>query len=99
METKTNYIISKVNGERLESLSVCGIETLSKDWEFYTVERAYTCKVHKIDYCSSCGGNGQVAKTREKKKILYSYITCPECKGVKFPEVDVTDWFLENSNG
>ena len=102
METKTNYIISRLHDDtRLESLSVCGIETLAKDWQFYTVERGYVCVIHKIDFCSNCGGSSKVAKTRGKKKLFYQYKECPECKGKDFPEVDVTDWFtsLEKVNG
>ena len=102
METKINYIISKVNGDKLESLVVCGFQTLHKDWQFYTVERGYTCKIHMLEFCINCGGTGRIAKTQGKKKLLYSYKECLDCKGEKFPEVEVTDIFLaslENNDG
>lgn len=97
METKTIYIISKVNdGGRLETLEICEFRWLEGDYYDYTVNRGYTCRIHKSDYCSNCDGTGRVAKTRGKKKILYAYKVCPECKGEKIPEVDITEQFLES---
>ncbi len=97
MELKTNYIISKVHeGGRMESLVICGLQWLEGDWYFYTVERGYTCRIHKVDYCTNCGGTGRVDKFRGKKKVIYSYLVCPECKGEKIPEVDITEQFLES---
>ena len=98
MELKTNYIISKVSdGGRMESLVVVyNLQHLEGDWHFYTVERGYTCKIHKVDYCANCGGTGRVGKFRGNKKVIYSYLVCPECKGEKIPEVDITEQFLES---
>jgi DnaJ-class molecular chaperone len=96
METETSYFIYKtIDGGGMELLEVCHHRWLEGDFHYYT-NMGYDCIIHKMDFCKNCKGSGKVPKTRGKKKLLYEYKTCPDCKGIKSksPEVDITEEYL-----
>lgn len=63
----TSYIVSKVTETRLESLVITDEKGVRGDWDYYTKELGYTCKIHTLEHCDTCGGSGRLPKKRGKR--------------------------------
>jgi hypothetical protein len=97
-----SYIVSKVGETRLESLVITSEQWVRGDWDYYTKELGYNCKIHTIEHCDNCGGTGRLQKRRGKKILKWEYKECPVCKAERKEEIDVTEkmialWDDENN--
>ena len=92
METKTSFAISaRIPSGQYACLVVCDANSTRFHVDYYRKECGYTVKVEKMEFCAVCNGTNKIPFTRGKKKILYKYKPCANCKGVKIENVDVTD--------